>query len=170
MPVPRACLPVREPALLEDGDIDAGGRQHIRRRAPQRTAADDGDFDLEVAAMPWIRRTTGRGKAVQPEARVVVGLRQGGDILVDSGRKSRQSSRRPGLRLTAESNSQAGWTAVKMLSEQSHRENHHRADHVVPEKRDLGTARTPRPPQATYPPSGRRRRRCRSRGASGSRA
>ena len=52
-------LPVGEPALLEDGDIDAGRRQHIRRRAPQRTAADDGDFDLEVAAMPRIRRTTG---------------------------------------------------------------------------------------------------------------
>ena len=53
------CLPLREPTLLEDGDINAGGRQHIRRRAPQRTAADDGDFDLEVAAMPWIRRATG---------------------------------------------------------------------------------------------------------------
>jgi hypothetical protein len=53
------CLPLREPALLEDGDINAAAASTYAVAHTQRTAADDGDFDLEVAAMPWIRRATG---------------------------------------------------------------------------------------------------------------
>ena len=52
-------LRVGEAALLEDRDVDSSSREHIRRRAAQRSAADDGHFGLQGAAMPRVRRPPG---------------------------------------------------------------------------------------------------------------
>ena len=52
-------LRVREPPLLEQGDLDAGRGEHIRGCAPHRSSADDGHLGLERAAMPRIRRPPG---------------------------------------------------------------------------------------------------------------
>ena len=41
-------LRVGEAALFEERDVDAGGREHIRGRAADRAAANDGDLGLQV--------------------------------------------------------------------------------------------------------------------------
>ena len=55
-----ARLRVGEASLLEHRHVDARSREHIRRRATQRSAADDGHLGLQVAAMPRIGRPPGR--------------------------------------------------------------------------------------------------------------
>ena len=52
-------LRVGEASLFEDRDVDAGCREHVRGGASEHAAANDGDLDLQIAAMPRIGRPTG---------------------------------------------------------------------------------------------------------------